>query len=85
VSDAAVVGIPDDKWGEVGVAYIQLRDDAQLTEADARAHLEANLARYKIPKHFVFVAELPRNATGKVRRVDLRKRAADQLVPEESR
>ena len=84
VSDAAVVGIPDARWGEVGVAYVQLREGAEPDEKEVRTHLEAHLARYKIPKHVVFVEALPRNATGKVRRVDLRQRAADELVPQES-
>ena len=48
------------------------------SEAELRAHLEAHLARYKIPKYLEFVPELPRNATGKIRRVELRHRAADE-------
>jgi fatty-acyl-CoA synthase len=76
VADAAVVGVPDARWGEVGVAYVQVRADAPSTEDEVRAHLEAHLARFKIPKHVVFVDTLPRNATGKVRRVELRERAA---------
>jgi len=57
---------------------VQLREGATLTEAELRAHLQANLARYKVPKYVEFVPELPRNATGKIRRVELRHRAADQ-------
>jgi fatty-acyl-CoA synthase len=78
VANCAVVGVPDDRWGEVGVGYVELRDGATLTEERLRAHLEAHLARYKVPQHLVFVAELPRNATGKIRRVELRTRAADE-------
>jgi fatty-acyl-CoA synthase len=78
VASIAVVGSPDERWGEVGIGYVELRDGATLSEARLRAHLEANLARYKVPKHLVFVAELPRNATGKIRRVELRTRAADE-------
>ncbi|NMH98437.1 long-chain fatty acid--CoA ligase [Pseudonocardia sp. K10HN5] len=78
VADCAVVGVADRQWGEVGVGYVQLRDGATLAEAELRAHLEANLARYKVPKHLEFVPELPRNPTGKIRRVDLRRRAADE-------
>ena len=51
------------------------------TEAALRDHLAANLARYKVPKHVVFVDSLPRNATGKVRRVELRARAATTFAP----
>jgi fatty-acyl-CoA synthase len=78
VANFAVVGIPDERWGEVGVGYVELRDGATLTEDRLRAHLEAHLARYKVPRHLVFVAELPRNATGKIRRVELRARAAEE-------
>lgn len=76
VATCAVVGVADARWGEVGVAYVQLRDGATLTAAELRAHLEAHLARYKVPAHVEFVAELPVSATGKIRRVELRQRAA---------
>ena len=78
VANCAVVGVADARWGEVGAAYVQLREGATLTEAELRAHLEAHLARYKVPKYLQFVAELPHNATGKIRRVELRHRAADE-------
>jgi fatty-acyl-CoA synthase len=84
VASLAVVGIPDERWGEVGVGYVELRDGATLTEAQLRAHLEAHLARYKVPRHLVFVAELPRNATGKIRRVELRARAAEEAPDEQA-
>jgi fatty-acyl-CoA synthase len=83
VATCAVVGVPDERWGEVGVGYVELRDGATLTEDRLRAHLEAHLARYKVPKHLVFVAGLPRNATGKIRRVELRARAADDLAADD--
>src|SRR5690349_12251448 len=78
VANCAVVGVADARWGEVGAAYVQLRDGATLTEAELRAHLEAHLARYKVPRYLQFVAELPHDATGKIRRVELRHRAADE-------
>jgi fatty-acyl-CoA synthase len=79
VADCAVVAVPDERWGEVGLAYVVPRDGAALTEDGLRAHLGARLARYKVPKHVRFVDELPRNATGKLRRADLRQRARDEL------
>ncbi|WP_233159622.1 long-chain fatty acid--CoA ligase [Pseudonocardia sp. MH-G8] len=82
VADAAVVGVPDARWGEVGVAYVQPRPGAVPPEAQLRAHLEAHLARFKIPKYVELVDALPRNATGKVRRVELRERAATTVLPE---
>src|SRR3954468_1976290 len=75
VANCAVVGLADSRWGEVGVAYVQLREGATLTEDELRTHLQARLARYKVPKYVEFVPELPRNATGKIRRVELRHRA----------
>jgi fatty-acyl-CoA synthase len=78
VATCAVVGVADARWGEVGAAYVQLRDGATLTEAELREHLEAHLARYKVPKYLEFVPELPHNATGKIRRVELRHRAANE-------
>jgi fatty-acyl-CoA synthase len=75
VANCAVVGVADHRWGEVGAAYVQVREGATLTDTELRAHLEANLARYKVPKYIELVPELPRNATGKIRRVELRHRA----------
>jgi fatty-acyl-CoA synthase len=73
VGSVAVIGVPDDKWGEVPRAVVLLREGAQLTEEQLRAHLDGRLARYKIPKSVVFVDEMPRTASGKIRKADLRK------------
>ncbi|MDQ0754967.1 long-chain fatty acid--CoA ligase [Arthrobacter sp. B3I4] len=73
VGSVAVIGVPDEKWGEVPRAVVLLRDGAALTEEQLRAHLEGRLARYKIPKSVVFVAEMPRTASGKIRKTALRK------------
>ncbi|MBT2593951.1 long-chain fatty acid--CoA ligase [Arthrobacter sp. ISL-72] len=73
VGSVAVIGVPDDKWGEVPRAVVTLREGAQLSEEQLRAHLEGRLARYKIPKSVVFVDEMPRTASGKIRKTDLRK------------
>jgi fatty-acyl-CoA synthase len=66
VADAAVVGLPDDRWGEVGCAIVVAETGKELSEADVLRHFDGRLARYKIPKHARFIDELPRNATGKV-------------------
>ena len=75
VSAAAVVAVPDPKWGEVGCAYVVLRPGADLDELALRAHLDQRLARYKIPRYVEFRDELPTNATGKVLRAALREQA----------
>jgi fatty-acyl-CoA synthase len=73
VADCAVVGTPDEQWGEVGVAYIVLREGAEFDEQALRMHLAAHLAKYKIPKRVHFVPELPRTASGKIQRAELRR------------
>lgn len=66
VAEVAVVGIPHERWGEVGLAVMAAKEGAELTEAIVRNHLKTCLATYKIPKRIVFVTALPRNAAGKV-------------------
>ncbi|MFX0573554.1 fatty-acid--CoA ligase FadD5 [Nocardia nepalensis] len=74
IREAAVVGRAHEKWGEVPVAVVALVDpDAELTLDELAPYLNENLARYKHPKDLVIVAELPRNASGKVVKVQLRK------------
>lgn len=72
IAEAAIIGVPDDRWGEVGRAVITLKPGAALTEADIMRHCEAHLARYKQPRSIRFVDALPRNATGKVHKPTLR-------------
>ena len=72
VKEAACVGVKDDYWGEALVAYVVVRGDAVLTQEELVAFCEERLARYKLPKSIHFIAELPRNAAGKVLRRDLR-------------
>jgi malonyl-CoA/methylmalonyl-CoA synthetase len=66
VSEVAVVGIPDEAWGERVVAAIVARPQKRCDEATLRAFAKARLAAYKVPKQFVFIEELPKNALGKV-------------------
>ncbi|WP_432398388.1 acyl-CoA synthetase [Pseudarthrobacter sp. L19] len=73
VGSVAVIGVADEKWGEVPRAVVSLRDGARLTEEELRAHLDGKLARYKIPKSVVFVDQMPRTASGKIRKAELRK------------
>ena len=71
ISEAAVIGVADARWGESGCAYIVSR--ASITEQDVLAHCQARLARYKIPKHVRFVDTLPRTGSGKVKKDALRR------------
>ena len=68
IAEAAVVGLPDPRWGEVPVAVIVPHNDAMPDEATIRAALDAKLARFKHPRRIVFRATLPRNALGKVQK-----------------
>ncbi|MEV2275315.1 long-chain fatty acid--CoA ligase [Nocardiopsis sp. NPDC049922] len=73
VLECAVIGVPDERWGEVGRAVVVPRPGSNPTEKDVLAHFEGRLARYKVPRSVVFTDELPRNATGKLRKADLRR------------
>jgi fatty-acyl-CoA synthase len=76
VADAALVGVTDEKWGEVGVAFVVARE--QVNAADVIEFLASRLARYKLPKEVVFLPELPRTAYGKVVKGELRERWAER-------
>lgn len=69
VLEAAIIGVPDEKWGEVGHAFIMLRPNvADMTAAEVIQFCRANVAGYKTPKHVTFVDEFPRTAAGKIRK-----------------
>jgi fatty-acyl-CoA synthase len=72
VLECAVIAVPDERWGEVGRAVVVPRPGSAPAETDLITHLTGQLARYKIPKSVVFADELPRNATGKLRKAALR-------------
>jgi fatty-acyl-CoA synthase len=75
VAECAVIGVPDETWGEVGRAYVTLRLGAEASEADLIGFLDGRLARYKIPKSVRFVEEFPRTGSGKVQKAKLRRLA----------
>jgi fatty-acyl-CoA synthase len=77
IAEAAVIGVADARWGQVGRAVVVLKSDRTLTEDDVVAHCASNLARYKLPQSVVFTEALPRNATGKVHKPTLRKQFGD--------
>ena len=72
VHEVAVVGVPDETWGEVPKAFIVLTPDATLDGEDLRRFASERIARYKLPKRFESIEELPRTASGKVLRRNLR-------------
>jgi long-chain acyl-CoA synthetase len=74
VAEVAVVGAPDPEWGEVVVAFVVAGSGARPTEAALDAHCLERIARFKRPKRYVFVDELPKNHYGKVLKTELRAR-----------
>jgi len=72
VAEVAVIGIPDEKWGEMVTALVVLGDGEQATEAEIIAHCRTRLAGYKLPKRVEFRDELARTATGKIQKFKLR-------------
>lgn len=66
VAEAALIGVPDAKWGEVGRAFVVIRAGHTLKEADLLAYLRERLAAYKVPKRVVFLPELPKTGAGKI-------------------
>ena len=73
VADVAVVGVPDERMGEVGMAYVVRADGSSLTEDDVIAYARERLANFKAPRLVEFADSLPRNLSGKVLKTKLRK------------
>jgi fatty-acyl-CoA synthase len=72
VAEVAVIGVPDDKWGEMVTALVVLADGASATEAEIIAHCRTRIAGYKTPKKVEFRDAIPRTATGKIQKFKLR-------------
>jgi fatty-acyl-CoA synthase len=72
VAEAAIIGVPDAKWGESGLAVIVIKPDCQLTEQAVIEYCQPRLAKFKVPKAVAFIDVLPRNAAGKVLKRELR-------------
>ncbi len=72
IGEAAIIGVPDERWGETGVAFISLKPNENLEEKDLISHCLENLAKFKVPSKVEFIDALPRNATGKVLKRTLR-------------
>jgi fatty-acyl-CoA synthase len=77
VDQAAVVGMPDEKWGEVGCAFVVLKVNLDVTEDGLINFLRSKLAKYKVPKKIIFVSALPLTSTGKINKRELEKRALE--------
>jgi acyl-CoA synthetase (AMP-forming)/AMP-acid ligase II len=81
VRDVAVIATPDPVWGEVVTAVVEWREGQSATLADVRAFAGKYIASYKLPKALESVSALPRTATGKIQRVEVRKQVKDKQPP----
>jgi fatty-acyl-CoA synthase len=73
ILNVAVVGVPDEKWGEVGMLFVVLKDGESMDEEEALTFCDGKLARYKMPKLVKFVRGLPMTAAQKIKRNELRR------------
>jgi acyl-CoA synthetase (AMP-forming)/AMP-acid ligase II len=79
IAEAAVVGQPDETWGEVPVAFVTASGDEPFDPEEVKDFLRGRLARYKVPKRIAVVDELPKTGTGKIQKFVLRERAREEL------
>jgi fatty-acyl-CoA synthase len=79
VSDVAVVGVPDERYGEEVAAFVVLRDGSACSEEDLRGFCREQIAHFKVPRYVVFVDEFPMTVTGKVQKYKLRQAAVEEL------
>ena len=72
IQEAAVVGLPDEKWGETPHAFVVLKAGAAVTETELKEYARGHMAGFKVPKGFTVLPELPKTATGKIQKYVLR-------------
>ena len=81
VQQAAVVGLPDERLAEVPVAFVECKARASVAAEEIVAYCRGKIASFKVPRHAIFVDEMPMTASGKIRKVELREQAKAQLLP----
>ncbi len=81
IAEAAIIGVPNDKWGEVGLAVVVLKDGQTLERSTLVEYCVERLAKFKVPNDMAIIDALPRNATGKVLKRELRTRFVEADAP----
>jgi len=81
IAEAAVIGVPDERWGETGKVFISLKEGQTIEEKEIIEHCLKNLAKFKVPQSVKFIELLPRNATGKVLKRELREEVVGSSAP----
>jgi fatty-acyl-CoA synthase len=81
IAEAAVIGVPSERWGETGKAVLVLKPGKAISSDEVIAHCLANLAKFKVPQSVAFIDALPRNATGKVLKRTLREQFVGSAAP----
>ncbi|MBV9422784.1 MAG: AMP-binding protein, partial [Solirubrobacterales bacterium] len=76
VAEAAVIAVPDERWGERPLAVVVFREGAQASPDELRTHLSSEFAKWQLPERFEVVEAIPRTATGKFKKIELRERIA---------
>ncbi len=79
IKDVAVVGVPSEKYGEEVCAFIQLNNDANSSVEEIKSFCKEGIARFKVPKYILFTEDFPLTASGKIRKVELKELAKEQL------
>lgn len=79
VADAQVIGVPDLKYGEQIMAWVQLDEGAELTEDDLKEFCRGKIAHFKVPRYIAFVSEFPMTVTGKIRKIEMREKSIADL------
>jgi fatty-acyl-CoA synthase len=79
IKDVQVVGVPSSRWGEEVAAFIQLKSDQEVDEAEIRDYCVDQISFYKIPSLFFFVEDYPTTASGKIQKYKLREQAIKEL------
>ena len=84
ISDVQVIGIPDEKYGEVVMAWVKLKDGKLLSEDAIKEFCNGKIAHYKIPTYYKFTDDFPMTVTGKIRKVEMRAVSIKELNLEQA-